>query len=271
MTTTQKILANQAPKAASKIPHSKSFIDYKQKTSSLQVYMQIVDAALTQATFKMKNAYKDKSAKTITEALGLPSDKYSRLSKSIGNFSRVVTETKAQQMEMIICRLYSLFTEYLKSIVKELYAQHPIETVGALCNQKEGKNITYFKILELGNYESLSTYMIETVFRDLSKDKQGTKELLDKIFKCAKISISNKEQEDALRFLEVRHLIIHNGSIIDDIYANKYGSLFRKQLKPGDNVPNNYDFIKTAIYKTYHLCDIIDRELIKHGLVNPYK
>lgn len=249
--------------------HSKSFVEYKQKTSKLQMYMQLVDASLTQSTFKMKNAYKCKSAPTINEALNLPKDKYSGLTKSIDKFSWVVTETKAQQMEMIICRLYSLFTDFLKSIVKELYAQHPKETIGALCNKHEGRDVSYYKIIELGDYEKLSTFMIENVFRDLSKDKQGTKELLDKILKCAKISIPNKERDGALQYLEVRHLIIHNSSIVDNIYANAYGKKFAKQLKTGDAVPNNYTFTKAAIAKTYRLCDIIDRELIQAKLINP--
>ncbi|MCH5332084.1 MAG: hypothetical protein J1E33_06755, partial [Alistipes sp.] len=97
------------------------------------------------------------------------------------------------------------------------------------------------------------------------ENEQSTPKLLERILAYTKINIDDDIKKDALLYLEMRHLIIHNRSKADEnfiiISQNKINIPKDKKL------PLNYEISSKAIEQVSTLCHTIDKELIEKKMV----
>lgn len=75
-------------------------------------------------------------------------------------------------------------------------------------------DLSYADIFSLGSYAQILDEIARRVYRALEAER-CTPKLLDKFIKATKININTVLKEDALLYLEIRHLIIHNNSRAD--------------------------------------------------------
>ena len=68
-------------------------------------------------------------------------------------------------------------------------------------------------------------------------------------------------------YLEIRHIIVHNASIIDKKFEENYSHKL-KYIKAGNKLPISFGMAKDGIKAVTQLCINIDKELIAGGYIN---
>ena len=118
----------------------------------------------------------------------------------------------------------------------------------------------------LGNYASILDEIAKRVFRSL-EDERNTCKLLKKFIKTTKQNVSVNIQQEALVYLEIRHLIIHNNSKADTKFnsMNNHGlvAVHHRDKK----IAINYALTNSAIDAVSLLCKTMDDELVRLGLI----
>lgn len=243
------------------MPESKSLQRFRSRIEHLEQHMQAVDVciALALATTKAN----PKGAKTILGALNMSRAKYKRLEQPVGEGQRVFNFSKSQSFEHSLIALYRYFGEYLRNILEEMYNKDPLAVVGKVT----GTSMQFHELVSLGNYESIVTKMIDTTFRRL-EDERSTTKLLDKIIGHTKVNIVAAVREEALRYLELRHLFIHNNGRCDAIYEKSHGKHLK--VKDGEDLPTDFKTTSAAMSAVMNLVKSIDHELL-HGRFIPQR
>lgn len=244
---------------------SKSFQSYDGKIRSLKQHLQLLDLSLTQANKVCLN--QKGNGKTIAETLLSTLDTHPQL--NIPNLpkdiSRVFVTTRKKVNEQAIVELYANFSDYLSSVVRELENRKP-QQILSLVPADSNTHLTYADIFKLSSYENILDEIAKRVYRAL-EDERSTPKLLKRFIKTTKINIPTNLQEDALTYLEVRHLIIHGNSKADI----KFHSLNQRNLvkvnSSNQMISINYQMTSAAIVKVRELCKKIDDELLANGLL----
>lgn len=97
--------------------------------------------------------------------------------------------------------------------------------------------------------------------------KMLEKKLVKRIVGHTRISIPTNFSDDAMMYLEMRHLIIHNNSCVDKEYYDKYNS--KLSITRNGRVPTDYVNFKAALNILYQYIACIDRELIAKNFISP--
>lgn len=245
--------------------NTKSWQVFFSRIASMKQSFQLSDLSLTMA---QKHCVKHKdNGKTIAETLNGSLDTHRQLNtpNTLVDINRTFITNRNRLNQQALIELYKAFSYYIKSIIHELSMQDPMKMQGLLCS-KGDRNVSYPDIIKLGSYDAIITDMSKRVFRSLER-LQSTPELLDKLIELTGIIIDDSLKEDALLYLELRHLIIHNNAKADD----KYIILNQKKLVSINDhtkkISFNYTLSNTAMNVVYQLCKKIDDELIRLGLV----
>ncbi len=161
--------------------------------------------------------------------------------------------------------LYAFFADYLSSVIREMENINPNRILGVVPPDSPTE-LSFKDVFILGNYNAILDEIAKRVFRSL-EDERSTSKLLKKFVKSMKLNVPVNIRENALVYLEIRHLIIHNNSKADA----KFNALNNRGLV-GVNVRNkkvliNYALSNAAIDAVIDLCQSIDGELIRLGLI----
>jgi hypothetical protein len=246
-----------------------SLQQYRGAIDFLQTHIQLLDASLLQ-TIKVLKEQTDKE-KNINVVLGLNERTYNRLNHPVKQHSAIIKHSQKKNIEFAILRLFNLFTAYLQSITKEMFAKNPMLVVGkAVINKngedKENLTMSYAEIIRLNSFENLQEQIVLNVFRSIEELK-STSKLLDKILKDTKVNIPKSITDDALTYLEMRHLFIHNKGLVDNKYAKSYGSTFTPPLKEKKELPTKFETFNNGLIAVTKLITTIDEQLIAKGMV----
>lgn len=245
--------------------NSKSFQSFDGKVRSLNQHLQLLDLALT-----MSNAActkKEKTVKTMAEAL--QSNLHTHPQLNIPNLpkdiKRTFTTSRKKANEQALIELYAYFSEYLSSIIRELEGNDPKRVISLIPGNGEFA-LKYVDIFNMSSYDDILDEIAKRVYRSLENEK-STSKLLDKIIKTMKLGIQKELKEDALVYLEVRHLIIHSSSKADD----RFNALNKRNLvkvnKSNHLLSINYLMVSASIAKVLELCKAMDDELVSKGLL----
>lgn len=232
--------------------------------------MQLIDASIIQSIRKLR--VHPTKEDDINVALGVPATKYNRLNHPTKAFSSVIRHTQNKNIEFSIIQLYNLFTAYLQNITTEMFEAKPMFIVGKAVYNKDGEerehlSMSFADIIKLQTIDNIHEQIVKRVFRSIEELRSTTK-LLDKILKDTKVSIPTDMKENALMYLEMRHLFIHNHGKVDAKYATAYGKKFSKHLAVGDDLPTKYETFSNALTNIYNLCHHIDQQLILQGFIS---
>ena len=91
--------------------------------------------------------------------------------------------------------------------------------------------------------------------------------MLKKFIKTANINIPVIVQQEALVYLEIRHLIIHNNSKADAKFNAMNNAGLVKVNNSTKRIAINYTLTNSAIDAVNLLCSTIDSELIRVGFI----
>lgn len=246
-----------------------SLQQYRGAIDFLQTHLQLLDASLLQTIKALKSVTDNE--KHINVALGLDIKKYNRLNHPKKQSNVIVRHSQKKNIEFAMLRMFNLFTNYLRGITKEMFDKKPMLVVGKAVINKNGEDrdsvaLTYAEIIRLGNYENVQDKIVANIFRSI-EELRSTSKLLDKILKDTKVSVPATITQDALTYLEMRHLFVHNNGMVDSKYAKTYGSKFTPQLKENTELPTKFETFSSALTAVTKLVTTIDAQLIANGMV----
>jgi len=259
-----------------KIPDFKETLSlqkYRGAIDFLQSHIQLLDASLIEAS-KQLDAKTNKK-ENINSALGLNPTLYKCLNHPVRQHKVLIKHSQKQNIEFAILRLYNLFTVYLKDITREMFAKNPMLVVEKAVVNKSGADkenlvMTFAEIIRLNKIENIQEQMVLKIFRSI-EELRSTSKLLDKILKDTKANIPKTTTEEALMYLEMRHLFVHNRGIVDNKYLNTYGKKFTPELKEKKELPTKMKIFEKALIAVTNLVLSIDKELILHKIVDKRK
>lgn len=244
---------------------SKSLQSFEGKVRSLKQHSQLVDLA-----FKSVNracVSNKGNGLTIAETLGSTIATHPQLNIPNNSFdiSRVFKTSRIKVNEQSLIELYAYFADYMSSVIREIENINPKRVLGLIPSQYS-TDLSYSDIFILGNYNAIMDEIALRVFRSLENER-STPKLLKKFIKTTSINIPVNVQQEALIYLEIRHLIIHNNSKADA----KFNAMNNAGLVTVNNstkrIAINYALTNSAIDAVSLLCSTIDSELIRVGFI----
>ena len=135
----------------------------------------------------------------------------------------------------------------------------PLGVVG-----KAQASIRFDEVVRLGSYEATCEHMIDQVFRN-SGGQRKTRKLLSKVLEKTGVEVDRGVLQDAMMYMDLRHLIVHNSSLIDEAFEQSYGSPLG--AKAGRKLKVDLGAAKKAVGAVEHLCVQVDRGLVAGGYV----
>lgn len=198
--------------------------------------------------------------KTISETLKVDSQVYTKLNEPVSEYARIINYSRRECNEYCFVELYNIFASYMKDILKEMYLIKPKSIVS-----NSHKEISFIKLSEFNSIDEMVDYMIDQIFRDFESER-STPKLVRRIIGHTKINIPKPIADEAMMYLLMRHLIIHNNSKVDQDYYNKYHN--NLSVMVGHTIPATYENLQNAFSSVKKYLQIIDEELIKGGFLN---
>lgn len=236
---------------------TKAFQRFNSRYMYLQRHSQVMAVALTK-TFNLLRKSKD-NGKSICNNLKVKSEKYDKLNEPASEYARIINYSRRESTEYCFVELYNMFTSYMKDILKEMYMLKPKSIT-----EKSHKQITFSKLSEFESIDEITDYMIDEIFRDFENER-STPKLVKKIIGHTKISIPQNISNEAMMYLTMRHLIIHNNSKVDQEYFEKYHNILF--ISNGGPVPADYENFQKALFAIKTYIATIDKGLIDKGFV----
>ena len=230
---------------------------FRSRLEYLLQHMQVVDVAISLAARQTKS--QRSHGGTILSALGIVSGRYDRLNHPVKHDARIFNYSRSQNAEHALTALHRHSTEYLRGILGEMYSVNPLVVVG-----KAPGTFQFQELVRLGNFEAIGQSMIDSVFRKLENER-STPKLLEKLLNHTGVHLDPIQQENALMYLEMRHLIIHNNGRVDHTFANRYGGSI--SLREGDRLPMQARTVQSAVRAVSTLVGDIDTQLLAGNLV----
>lgn len=151
--------------------------------------------------------------------------------------------------------LYEEVTEYLKYILKEaaLNGAKPERLVGAHRVQMSANDI----LLKRDKQEIVEAIMLQ-IFQQLEGER-STIELIKKIKNKLGINLQDKLVDDAVPYLEIRHILVHSDGKPTEEFKNKYPTI---KLDKKRKISLNYKFAQSAYNSIDLLLKQIDSEMM---------
>ncbi|WP_368175946.1 hypothetical protein [Aeromonas sp. s1(2024)] len=216
--------------------------------------LQILDVALLGA-----HKISAKESGSLAKVLGYDESKYDQLHIPANQSPRLLAQAKNANYKAAIINLYSLWTDYMRGILALLYETNPHQIA-----QKSPGEIKYSEIISLGDYESIKMKICDNVFRALENER-STSKLLDKIIRHTNISIKNDIKTNALAYLEMRHLFIHNSGRVDAKFKKNYGSAIDCTIDW--KLPTRFFIVENAFNAVILLCQEVDKSLLSGNYI----
>ncbi len=173
----------------------------------------------------------------------------------------LINHALTRNCELALQLLYVHLNEFLKSILSEMFKHKPLQIV-----DKAQGSLKYHEILSLGSYDAVCDDMVDKVFRKLQNER-NSRNLVTKILENTHATVSAETLDDAMFYMEIRHLIVHNSSLMDKAFVIRYPSAF-KDVKEGNKMPLSCAFAREGIKAVQKLCEEIDRSLVFNGYIN---
>jgi len=132
------------------------------------------------------------------------------------NNNAIINHAITRNCELTLQLLYTHLNKYLKSILSEMFQKRPLQIV-----DKAQDTLQFQEILRLGTYEAVCNHMVDRVFRKLQNDR-STRRLIERILARTGANLDCDVLDDAMWYIDIRHLIVHNSGIVDQQFTINY-------------------------------------------------
>jgi hypothetical protein len=118
-------------------------------------------------------------------------------------------------------------------------------------------------ILKCGNWEAVITLVAESLYRKLENERSALK-LLNAINKKLNLSVPENFIQDALPYLEIRHLLVHSDGVADDDFCQRFPAI---GATAGKSIELTYALIAAARTKITDMVIQYDQSAVKNSIV----
>lgn len=184
-----------------------------------------------------------------------------RRQNSAGSRRNVVNHLRGTVYSSYIKDIYEEATHYLRSFLEQA-SLNKFDS-GRIVGEHTFK-IDAKKILELGSWETVCTYVTDSISQSLESER-STLKLVDKIAKKLGLSISQQTIDDAVPYLEIRHFLVHSdGRLTLDFQQRNPG------IRHTDGVVDlDYQLISALRSKVHFLIGEFDAQVVTANLLRP--
>lgn len=231
----------------------------------LKQYLQISDLALNMVN---KRLYRNiGNGKKIAQNLGSSVVRHMQLNIPTErvDIRRVMVTSRNKLHNQAIVDMYSIFSQYIADVIAEIQRKKPFAILSAIPANSE-RSLKYDEIMRLGNYNAILSEISKRIFRSLENERSTIK-LITKLIKTTQINVAQDKIDNALLYLELRHLIIHNNACADTKFMKLNTSHVINVNAVNKKVILNYTTTNMAITSIFILCKTIDDEIVRKGLV----
>lgn len=177
-----------------------------------------------------------------------------------GLSAALVGHAKKRNYEMAFYMFYTHLNAYFRALLHEMARKRPLDIVN-----KHPGTLKYHEVIKLGSYEAVCREMVDQVFRRL--DDRQIRKLIEKVLEHTGVRPDEGMFNDVIKFIEVRHLMVHNSSIVDAKFARTYGASY----KAGGRLQVQLGLARTALTIGQRFCVDVDEKLVSAGFVDPAK
>lgn len=158
-------------------------------------------------------------------------------------------------LEIILCQNIHIFEFYITQMIMRVFINHP----GILTQEKQ--TIRMDEILECKTVEEIILRVAARKVQKLSHDG-----LLDKIqflkdILRMKFNTEMPEFIDIYEMFQVRNIIVHNDSIVNEIYLQ---NTKRRDLPVGSLYPLTEDYVNQGGLKLINVGLVLDKSFVSH-------
>lgn len=239
------------------VSESKTYQKFNSRVDYLRQHLQVIDASLKK-TSQLLRDYNPKNT-PIAGALGVSPSNYNRLNHPISRFNMIFSYTKGKNSEYAIIELFNAFSNYMNGILHEMYNHEPEKII---FKAGGNKSISFKELKDFTTIDQMKQALVDKVFRSLENERSTVK-LIDKIISHTSIIIDAQIKNNALLYLEMRHLFIHNNGLADDAFKTKFGALIN--ISSDNKLPKNFSTTSKGIIAVTKLVKEVDSKLIAGG------
>lgn len=247
---------------------TKAYQIFRGESEWLNVALQLMDVSLIGTGRLLNREYRrgDKT-RTIADVLSTTTIAHPRLNHQVRHYVSVVGQTRNKMTEYAINYLYVLWTNYLHGVLKEM-VKHNSESISIL-NGVDGTilvgGIPIAELTDLNNSIKIRRTIVRRVYNQIESISSSRK-LMISLIGYTKISISQRIQDDAFCYLDIRNLLIHNHGYVDSLFIRNHGRRF-PAWRPGIKIERSYQLYCDMFNAINVLCKTIDGALIRGGFV----
>lgn len=156
-----------------------------------------------------------------------------------------------KQIPMIFTSSLISMVTYFELLVAKLIQERLMAHPDAM-NIKQ-KSLTISQIEEIGSLEEAKNFLVEQEVSDLMHE--GFKSWMEYFNNKMKIDLSNLKNniEEVNEVFSRRHLFVHNGGVVNNIYLTRVSKEYRDNLSVGDLITVDKDYFSNALqlFKQY--------------------
>lgn len=125
-------------------------------------------------------------------------------------------------------------------------------------------NMSSRELIRIGDYDKIVEKISNSIFRQLENEK-NTKKLIEKIDKKLGLGIGSEIISNALPYLEIRHLLVHNEGKADKDFCETFPFITAEENK---SIKLTNDIINNARTALVTLIKEFDKKVVEKELVN---
>lgn len=160
--------------------------------------------------------------------------------------------------------IYELLTHYMQDILTATIASSNNLKIEQISQCSKNKQLTFETILGCKTYDNIIEKIGQQIFRSL-EDTKSTIKIITDYNKMLGLNIDETYIKNALPFLELRHMLVHNDGKADNAFSEKYSNNF---IIRQDRIQLNYDLIVKAKKEILALIEQYDIALISQNLLD---
>lgn len=237
---------------------SKHYVSFLNNSAHLDTDLEFVDL--------IRNAFdRDKTGNEIIQNVFKFVDKEKHLklnsrNKSHHSVKSIANHLQSTIREAYIKRLFEEMSLYFQRILKSAIDK------GIDIDRIIGDNVdtlTVKEIIKLGNFEKVTERISDLIFRKLENAK-NTKSLIEKMNIKLNLNINEEFINNALPYIELRHLIVHNSGKADKAFHEKFPTIGTELDK---KIVLSSQIINDAKHNISNLIEEFDKNIIEKSII----
>ncbi|MEA1960481.1 MAG: hypothetical protein U9N81_04195 [Bacillota bacterium] len=160
--------------------------------------------------------------------------------------------------------VYEEFTAFLQGLIYEAFTNSKVNPERIVGEHKV--SMSTVDILKYTENNTLIEKVIESIFQSLENER-STLILINKTCKKLDLNINDNIKEQAIYYLEMRHILVHTDGKADNEFIRKHPNL---RYTKKNYIVLNYATISTMRSNIKKLVSALDQSALEKGIVRPH-